>query len=168
MEISKQKITLFIIAVFVVGMLLGGMVCSKTQICKILFGTGESEEGIASFSVTTIDWKNPEEPTPSSPLEEKDVPNEAVRIGVTAEGFSPSSFEAEKGKKIFLALSGQDEWVHVLKFKEESLADIGIAVGSDEVRVITFYAPSEAGEYEFYCDVPGHELRGEKGVMIVK
>jgi uncharacterized cupredoxin-like copper-binding protein len=36
-----------------------------------------------------------------------------------------------------------------------------------ETRAITFQAP-EPGEYEFYCDVPGHEARGEVGTMIVE
>ena len=34
----------------------------------------------------------------------------------------------------------------------ESLAEVAVGVGFGEVKAITFYAPSESGEYEFYCD----------------
>lgn len=167
---SKQKTVLFvviIIIVFLLGIIIGGTVCRK-QSCSP-FGISDTGETIIGTSpVASIDWQNPEKPESSLPMEEKDIPEQAVRIDVTAQGFSPSSFEVEKGEKVVLAVTSQDKWDHVFKFKDESLAEVAVGVGFDEVKAITFYAPSEPGEYEFYCDVPGHESRGEKGKIIVK
>lgn len=113
-------------------------------------------------------WLNPEKPTQSPPVEEKEIPAGAIRIGVSAKGFSPSSFTVKKGEKVTLAVTSEDEWVHVFKFKDPSLKKIALGLAPHQTRIITFYAPQKAGEYEFYCDVPGHQQRGEKGVMIVK
>ena len=168
---SKQKTVLFviiIIIVFLLGIIIGGIVCRK-QSCKTPFGISDTGETIIGTSpVVLVDWQSPEKPVSSLPMEEKDIPEQAIRIGVSAEGFSPSSFEVEKGEKVILAVTSEDKWDHVFKFKNENLAEVAIGVGFGEVKAITFYAPSESGEYEFYCDAPGHESRGEKGKMIVK
>jgi len=58
--------------------------------------------------------------------------------------------------------------MHGLKFVEASLSRIGLGVNPGQTRVITFYAPSEEGEYGFFCAVAGHRSRGEWGMMIVK
>jgi plastocyanin len=105
----------------------------------------------------------------SLPLETEEIPEEAIRIGITtAEGFSPSSLEVKKGEEIVLSVTSQDERNHIFKFKDTSLAEVGVAVAPGETRAVTFYAPLEPGEYPFFCRIPGHEHRGEKGVMIVK
>lgn len=164
---SEQK---FILAIAILALVVGivnlailGVLLLKGQ------GIDKTSEVPAWYvSGEPADWQNPEEPESSLPLEEKGIPEEAVKMGVTAQGFSPSSFEVRKGEKIFLAVTSQDEWTHVLKFKDESLVEVAVGVASGETRAITFYAPSESGEYEFFCDVPGHEDRGEKGKMIVK
>jgi uncharacterized cupredoxin-like copper-binding protein len=114
------------------------------------------------------EWQRPEEPMSSPPLEIAEIPEETIELGVTAQGFSPSSFEIEKGKEVTLSVTSRDQWTHVFKFKDPSLAEVAIGLAPGETRAITFYTPSEKGEYEFFCDVPGHEGRGEKGVMIVK
>ena len=113
-------------------------------------------------------WKNPENPSQSSPLEQSEVPKDAIKISITEGGIAPASFEAKAGAQIILAVSSGDQWTHVFKFKAKSLEQVAVGVGPKETRAITFYAPKEKGEYEYYCDVPGHITRGEKGVMIVK
>lgn len=113
-------------------------------------------------------WQNPEEPTQSAPLKEGQVVEGAIAIEISAEGILPSSFEVKRGETVFLSVSSMDEWTHVFKFKDESLSEVAVGLSSGQTRVITFYAPDEKGEYEYYCDVPGHEARGEKGTMIVK
>jgi uncharacterized cupredoxin-like copper-binding protein len=168
---SKQKTVLLVvivIIVFVLGIIIGGIACLKKQSCTP-FGISESGESIVTtFPVALRDWQNPEKPRSSLPMEEKDIPKEAIRISVSAQGFSPSSFEVKKGEKVVLALTSQDKGDHVFKLKDETLVEVVVGVGLGETKAITFYAPKEAGEYEFYCDVPGHERRGEKGKMIVK
>lgn len=115
------------------------------------------------------EWQRPEEPMSSPPLEEEEIPKKAVKLVVTAQGFSPDRFEVKKGEEVTLSVTSGDQWTHVFKFKDPSLAaTVAVGVAPGETRAITFFAPSEKGEYEFFCDVPGHEGRGEKGVMIVK
>ena len=113
-------------------------------------------------------WQEPEEPEESAPMELEDVPTEALKITMTAEGISPSSFEVKRGEKVMLSITSGDKWTHVFKFREASLADAAVGVAPNETRVITFYAPNSSGEYEYYCDLPGHAARGETGKMIVK
>lgn len=114
-------------------------------------------------------WLNPARPIQSLPLEEADIPKEAVKITVSsADGFLPAMFEVKPGEKVVLALINKDEKEgHVLMFKEKGLSQVGIGVGPAETKVITFYAPQEPGEYEFYCPLIGHETGGEKGKMTV-
>ena len=113
-------------------------------------------------------WQNAANPSQSFPLEQSEVPKDAIKISITEGGIAPASFEAKAGAQIILAVSSGDQWTHVFKFKAKSLEQVAVGVGSKETRAITFYAPKEKGEYEYYCDVPGHITRGEKGVMIVK
>ena len=114
------------------------------------------------------DWLNEENPSQSSPLEQSEVPKEAIKIIITEQGITPVSFEVKKGEKVMLSVASGDQWTHIFKFKDESLQEVAVGVGPEETRAITFLAPQEKGEYEYYCDVPGHEARGEKGTLIVK
>jgi len=128
-----------------------------------------NEEGSIEMAEPEVpSWQEPEEPEESAPMEEDEVPEEAFKITITAEGINPSSFEVDKGVKVVLSITSGDSWTHVFKFEDESLKDAIVGVAPNETRVITFYAPEEVGEYEFHCDLPGHAARGEIGEMIVK
>jgi len=126
------------------------------------------EDGLTGLPIQASEWENPEEPMQSPPMEEKEVPKEAIKVGMSAAGFSPETFEVKAGQTIILSVSSEDQWTHVFKFKDETLSDVAIGLNPGETRVITFIAPKKAGDYEFFCDVPGHEARGETGTMIVK
>lgn len=165
---SKRKFIAFIVAIVII--VIGGIILSVQKGGEER-APGEPvsvEELSGILPIDFKDWQNPEEPWQSAPLEESEIPKEAIRIGVTAEGFSPSSFEVKKGEEVVLAVTSQDKWVHVFRFKDSSLDKVAVGLNPGETKVITFYAPSKVGEYEFFCDVPGHERRGEKGKMIVK
>ena len=129
---------------------------------------GEGEATPGGPEAIVEDWQKPEEPMESAPLEETEIPKEAIKIVITAEGFNPSTFEVKRNEKIILSVTSGDEWTHVFKFEAEQLSDVAVGVGPGETRAITFYAPAEPGEYPFFCDVPGHRGRGEEGKMIVK
>ena len=166
---SKQKIFAFIAAIVII--IIGGVILIIQKEKKGERAPGEPilvEELSGLLPVVPIDWENPEKPMESLPLEIGEIPEGAIKIEVTAQGFSPSSFEAKKGEKVVLSVTCQDEWTHIFKFKDESLTTVAVGVGPGETRAITFYAPLEIGEYDFFCDVPGHEARGERGEMIVK
>ncbi len=82
-------------------------------------------------------------------------------------GFEPSSFQVKAGEQVIIALTAKDNAPHVLAFEDESLSDVAVGVGNQEIKAITFYAPEVPGEYNFFCDVPKHPERGETGKMIV-
>ncbi len=111
---------------------------------------------------------SPEAPQQTAPISKEQLPNSAVKLDVSASGFSPNSFEVKAGAPVTLSVSSVDGITHVFMFDDASLAAVAIGIGPNETRAITFNAPKEKGEYSFRCDVPGHAARGETGVMIVK
>lgn len=106
-------------------------------------------------------------PQQSNPVSAEIVPEDAVKIRISAEGIFPDNFEVEAGSVVTIAVTSVDAQTHLFKFKDPGLKALAVGVAPGETRAITFNAPGE-GSYDFFCDVPGHELRGERGVMTVK
>ena len=156
-----------LLALFVVAILLFSQMSDIRQRLGVVEKSAR-EGGGFTFGGLPPDWTNPEAPAQSLPLIEKDVPKEAVKLEVTAKGFSPDKFTVKTGEKVTLAVKSADEWVHTFIFDDPKLADIAIGLASQETRGITFFAPKEKGEYKFFCNVPGHKERGEVGTMIVE
>ena len=109
---------------------------------------------------------SPDAPKQSRSLSDGEIPEKAVQLIVSASGFSPNEFDVMSGEVVTLSLTSADR-THVFKFDDASLQAVAIGVAGNETRAITFNAPV-AGDYTFYCDVPGHRGRGETGVMHVK
>lgn len=101
-------------------------------------------------------------------IDKETLPDSVVKLEVNASGFSPAEFTVKKGEPITISLSSVDEWSHNLSFNDPKLSAVSIGSSAGETRAISFNAPTEAGEYTFYCGVPGHANRGETGKMIVK
>lgn len=110
----------------------------------------------------------PTAPQQTGPITKEQVSGNAIKIDVSAAGYAPNSFTVKKGVAVTLALSSTDQWVHMLKFEAPELQAVGTSVSAGTTRAITFQAPTTAGEYKFFCDIPGHVSRGETGVMIVQ
>ena len=109
---------------------------------------------------------SPDAPKQSRSLAEEEVPEKAIQLTVSASGFVPNEFDVKSGDVVTLSVTSADR-THVFKFDDASLQGVAIGVAGNETRAITFKAPA-AGDYTFYCDVPGHRGRGETGVMHVK
>ncbi|HXF44060.1 MAG TPA: cupredoxin domain-containing protein [Candidatus Paceibacterota bacterium] len=109
----------------------------------------------------------PEAPQQSNPISREILPESAIQIEVSDQGFSPTTFTVKAGEAVTLSLTSVGSQTHVFKFENPSLKAVAIGVGPEETRAITFNAPT-AGSYAFYCDVPGHRSRGEEGVMMVE
>ncbi|MCP6720006.1 MAG: cupredoxin domain-containing protein [Patescibacteria group bacterium] len=110
---------------------------------------------------------SPEAPQQSNPVSEESLPKEAIKLQASETGFSPNAFSVKSGTAVTLSLTTADDRSHIFKFKDPSLSAVAIGVGTSKTRAITFNAPSK-GDYSFFCDVPGHEARGETGVMTVR
>lgn len=126
---------------------------------KVLTDSGEEADNTALPG-------SPDAPKQSRALEEDEIPASAVKLSISAEGFSPNEFTVDSGDLVTISITSLDK-THVFKFDDESLKAVAVGVGGGETRAITFNAPS-AGDYTFFCDVPGHRGRGETGVMHVK
>lgn len=112
----------------------------------------------------------PEAPQQTAPITDKNQLSEKViKIEVSAEkGFQPASFTVKAGQPVTVSISSVDDYTHVFAFKDASLSAVAVGVANGETRAITFKAPTATGEYVYYCNVPGHEARGESGKMIVE
>lgn len=112
----------------------------------------------------------PEAPQQTAPITDTSKLSEKViKIEVSAEkGFQPNSFSVKAGQPTTISVSSVDDYTHVFAFKDASLSAVAVGVANGETRAITFDAPESKGEYVFYCNVPGHEGRGETGKMIVE
>ncbi|MFB6212893.1 MAG: cupredoxin domain-containing protein [Candidatus Magasanikbacteria bacterium] len=126
--------------------------------------TGTQAEDVDNPSAPPESEKAPEQ---SDPVEESEVSSEAVKIGVSSSGYNPSEFTVSSGNKIKLAITSEDDQTHIFKFRDKALKSVSVGLGPGVTRTVNFQAPA-TGEYEYYCDVPGHAGRGETGTMIVQ
>lgn len=118
---------------------------------------------------TNIEALNAMPGSPEAPkqvvVEENRVPEVAVKLAVSSEGFEPKEFKIKSGEKINLVLTGTDGKTHVFLFPYNSLMGLMLAVNNNESKMVTFTAP-EPGVYEFRDDVP--DFRTNTGKMIVE
>ena len=119
--------------------------------------------------VNNVEQTSPLAPSESGPVKKEDLAADVIKLEVSAAGFSPSEFTVKPGAAVSVSITATDV-AHSLAFDDPSLSAIGIGVyaGNDNTRVISFNAPTKAGEYTFYCNVGNHRSRGESGKMIVK
>jgi plastocyanin len=110
---------------------------------------------------------SPDAPQQTAPIDEESLPENTVKLGVSAEGFSPAEVRMPANSAVTMSVTSTDQYTHIFKFKDDALKAVAVGIAPGETRAITFQTPGP-GEYEYYCDVPGHEGRGELGVMIVE
>ncbi|MDA3802704.1 MAG: cupredoxin domain-containing protein [Patescibacteria group bacterium] len=117
-----------------------------------------------------IDPASHEAPKESQDLAEEDVPDDefTVKLNSSTSGFSPNTFTVSTGQLVNLVLTSTDDYVHIIKFEDENLFGALLGVAGGETKMKSWNAPTTPGEYRFFCSVPGHERRGEVGVMVVE
>jgi uncharacterized cupredoxin-like copper-binding protein len=93
--------------------------------------------------------------------------NSVNKIDVSEKGFSPNYLKVKAGSLVNIAITSSDSYTHIFAFRDASLSAVAVGVGPGETRAIIFNAPAKTGTYEFYCNVPGHDMRGEIGKMVV-
>mgnify|MGYP001575514439 CR=1 FL=1 len=128
---------------------------------KVLAADGKTAQNNAEWGTTGA-------PQQSNPVDVKSLPNDSVNINVSAGNFAPNSFKVKAGKVVVLSLTSKDAYTHLFNFADQSLKALAIGVGPGETRAITFNAPNQKGQYQFFDSTPGHKERGETGVMIVE
>lgn len=79
--------------------------------------------------------------------------------------YKPATLDVKKGEKVEVTLVNKDSAQnHSFIIKDLNVKGAQITPGKSEV--ITFTA-SKTGEFEFYCDVPGHKDGGMVGKLTV-
>lgn len=109
----------------------------------------------------------PQAPQQSNPTSPEALPSAAIKLDVSAAGYSPNQFTVKAGAPVTLSITSSDTQTHIFMFDDSSLSAVAVGVAPKETRAITFNAPTKKGDYTFKCDVPGHAGRGETGKMIV-
>lgn len=110
-----------------------------------------------------------EAPQQTAPIKDTaSLPSQVAKISVSLGVFEPKEFTVKRGAAVSIAITSKDQFSHIFKFEDPSLSAVAVGLSPNETRGMTFNAPDKAGEYKFFCDVPGHAGRGEVGKMIVK
>jgi plastocyanin len=78
--------------------------------------------------------------------------------------FQKDSLEAPAGE-ITLVMENPSSVEHNIAVKDGGIDEKGEIVGQGETSEVTVNL--EAGEYTFYCSVPGHEAAGMEGTLTV-
>ena len=119
-------------------------------------------------ALNSAEWGTTSATKQSDPIDVKSLPKGAAVLNVTAGSFSPTSFKVKAGEAVVLSLTSRDSLTHSFHFADQSLRAVALGIGPGETRAITFNAPKQKGQYQFFCDLPGHKDRGENGIMVVE
>lgn len=109
-------------------------------------------------------------PQQSGLLSLDDLPINSIHLIVGSLGFHPDTFYVKKDYVVQLAISSNDNSVHVFAFDDPKLSAIAVLVGPGQTKIITFktYNVENDEVLRFRCDSPGHSERGEFGYLIIK
>lgn len=113
-----------------------------------------------------VAYNDPSAPDQTLAITNQDEIKDASKLSLGDNGFSPNRFTVSAGSAVTLSLTGTNDSSHVLAFRSSELSAVYINIRAGETRAVTFQAPSNPGEYEFFCDFPGHS--SESGVMVVE
>lgn len=123
-------------------------------------GTEEGAAGTASTSSTSSSASAP--PAPSAAAE-------TLKLEANAEGqlkFDKAAISAKAGK-VSIAFTNASPIAHNLTIASSSGAVLG-ATPTFQGGSKTLSLTLKAGEYKFYCSVPGHRMAGMEGTLTVK
>ncbi|MEK6857029.1 MAG: cupredoxin domain-containing protein, partial [Nanoarchaeota archaeon] len=89
--------------------------------------------------------------------------NQTLKITAFSMGFDPKIITVKKGQKVDLSIKNIDI-VHAFDIDEFG---VHLALLNGKTTNASFVA-DKAGEFAFYCNVPGHTEAGMKGKLIVE
>lgn len=104
-----------------------------------------------------------------------------LRVSMSDFKFAPTHWQAPAGAQVTISAVNEGavdhEWMVVkqdqrieapLDEADRGMAFWAIKLKRDERGEFTFTAPSEPGEYQIICSIPGHLELGMQGTLIVK
>jgi uncharacterized cupredoxin-like copper-binding protein len=78
--------------------------------------------------------------------------------------YDPDSFTISAGEDHEVTIDNTDGQLHTFTIDE---LDVDVEVAGGESETTTLNVP-DAGEYTFYCTVPGHREAGQEGTLTVE
>lgn len=78
--------------------------------------------------------------------------------------FDPDSFSIAAGEDHEVTIENTDGQMHTFTLDE---ADVDVEVAAGESETVTLNV-ADAGEYTYYCSVPGHRESGQEGTLTVE
>jgi plastocyanin len=95
-------------------------------------------------------------------------PAGSIKVTMTEFKFDPPTLSAPAGKVVFFLVNAGNATSHDMLIRDSSNNRIAgselISAGDSFVFTVDNIA---AGTYTFYCDQPGHEASGMKGVLTI-
>ncbi len=89
-----------------------------------------------------------------------------VTITATDFKFDPATITAKAGETVNVTLVNKGSATHTFVLKDAG--NFKISADAGQTAKGTFTAPSQAGTYDFICDVPGHADQGMTGKLTVQ
>jgi plastocyanin len=112
------------------------------------------------------DGNNDPSPTPKGTKSVSQAEAGITALRMRDRRFHPDGIEMTKGKEFSLSLVNQDDVRHNFHFRAPGDAPfVNIVIQPNKTQGITFRAPGETGEYEFYCTF--HKDDGMTGTVVV-
>jgi plastocyanin len=109
-------------------------------------------------------------PTPASPAGQTGTP--AAQGGDTIHvemldtmRYNPDTITVSAGQEVTIDLENVGVIPHTFTVDE---AGVDVELAGRERETFTFTAPAEPGEYEIYCDIPGHKQAGMVATLVVE
>lgn len=82
--------------------------------------------------------------------------------------FVPANIEANAGETITLNIKNTGAVTHDIVWDDLGGEKVEKKLDSGQSGTLTVTAPSQTGEYDFYCSEPGHKESGMVGTLTVK
>lgn len=143
----------------------------------------EAADAEAAPSPTPPAEEESEEPAPTQAAEEEATPaeeeesappaeeegqedggaQEAVEVEAVDIDFNPNEFTIAADTDVTVTIINNGEQLHTFTIDE---LDINVEIDPGATEEVTINA--EAGEYVYYCTVPGHREAGQEGTMTVE
>ena len=90
--------------------------------------------------------------------------NGAVTIETPGMSYDPDEISMDAGTDLEVTIDNTDTQLHTFTIDE---LDVDLEVEPGETGTVTIEAP-DAGEYLFYCTVPGHRESTQEGTLTVE
>lgn len=91
--------------------------------------------------------------------------NTPLTIALSDFAYKPNTLTATPGEKVVLTLHNTATLTHTFVL---GATKTDVSVNAGTTGTAKFTAPSKAGTYYFYCNIPGHAQQGMVGKLIVK